>query len=76
MNTKNEKTFKLHEIEQSPFCIAEHDGKFTVIMKNYIVSEDFESKEDAEDYIAMKPWKLIVALIGIINETNNETKTK
>lgn len=75
MNTKNEKTFKIHEVDNTPFCIAEHDEKFTVVIKNYIVSEDFDSIAEAKEYIALKPWKLIVALIGILNEINND-KTK
>lgn len=76
-----EKKFRVHEVVNTPFCIAENEGKFCVVMGQYKVSNDYTTKEEAENYIKKKPWELITVVMGIIsekvlNDINNQLKTK
>lgn len=68
MTTKKEKLFKVHEVEQTPFNILEKNEKYKIILGNEIISQDYETLEEAKEEIEKKPWWLIVATTHIISE--------
>ena len=67
METKKEKLFKIHEVEQTPFNVLEKEEKFKIILGNEIISPEYETLEEAKKEIETKPWWLIVATTHIIS---------
>lgn len=84
MPTKATTTTTIHESKQFPFVIVEktttqeeHEEKtYFIGLAGQIISENqFDSKDDAEDYIASRPWDLIINLVGTtIKLMQNENK--
>lgn len=74
---------KVHLVNQSKHCkvfnIVKRKEKYIITLNMFNVSEkEFDSVEDAENYIAEKPWELIFnALLAVIdvNKMKDETHT-
>lgn len=63
--SKNEKIFAL---------VKNENGKVVVCAGGYAVSErKFDTFEQADQYIATKPYEIIINLFYILNKQNNET---
>lgn len=63
--SKNEKIFAL---------VKDETGKIVVCAGGYAVSErKFDTYEQADRYIATKPYEIIINLFYILNKKNNET---
>lgn len=63
--SKNEKIFAL---------VKNEDGKIVVCAGGYAVSgKKFDTFEQADQYIATKPYEIIINLFYILNKQNNET---
>lgn len=63
--SKNEKIFAL---------VKNENGKVVVCAGGYAVSErQFDTFEQADQYIATKPYEIIINLFYILNKKNNET---
>ena len=61
MAKKTIKMPKLHECKYEPFKILEQNGKFQITLGNAIIDEkQFKTKKLAEEYLATKPYKLII----------------
>lgn len=57
---------KINTYKRGIFTIAEKDGKFHILVQNYIVSEKtFDKLEKAEKYINSKPWELIINVTSL-----------
>lgn len=67
METKKEKLFKIHEIQETPFNVLEKEKKFKIILGNEIISPDYDTLKEAQEEIEKKPWWLIVATTHIIS---------
>lgn len=66
---------KYEIIENTPFAIVKKEGTWKIIIGNMIASPyDFESEEDAEDYVRERPWELIWTMMAWI--VNNQSKFK
>ena len=74
MPTKATTTTTIHESNQMPFSIVEFtttkdeesNTHFEVAVNNQIMSDKaFATKEEAEEYIASRPWDLIINLMGL-----------
>lgn len=66
--TEKEKLFKVHEVEKTPFNVLEKENKFKIILGNEIISQDYDTLEEALEEIETKPWWLIVATTHIISK--------
>ena len=75
----------IHQSKQFPFVIVEFtttkdeesSTHYEIAVGNLIMSDKaFTTKEMAEEYIASKPWDLIINLIGLTYQTMNENETK
>ncbi|AYQ58121.1 hypothetical protein [Microviridae sp.] len=56
----SEEMITFERVEDTPFSVVKYNDKWTVAIKNAIVSsKDFETKEDAIKYIWEKPYDLI-----------------
>ena len=79
----NPKFEKVHLVNESKHCkvfkIVKRKEKYIITLNMFNVSEkEFESVEDAENYIAEKPWELIFnALLAVeeVNKMKNENNT-
>lgn len=71
METKKEKLFKMHEA-QEPFTILEKEGKFKITIGMQILSNDYETLEEAKTVIELKPWWLIIASCYVVSEKIKE----
>lgn len=75
-------TYNVHNLSETncfPFNVLEHNEKFTPILGNTRVDENwFDTLEQCKEYILSKPYSLILALIGetikIHKEYENEQK--
>lgn len=63
--SKNEKIFAL---------VKDENGKIVVCAGGYAVSEKrFDTFEQADQYIATKPYEIIINLFYILNKKDHET---
>ena len=91
LNNSNEKTFTVHPYEQGtelfPFSILEEtkvineqgdtESTFEPIIGNTRIGETkFETKEEAKDYIASKPYELTMALVMHMIELHENFKNQ
>lgn len=70
---REERELEILPIDFTPFAIIREskNEKFKLIMGNNIVSqEEFETFEDACEYVNKKPYELITAISIIILKTN------
>ena len=75
-------TYNVHNLSDTPcfpFNVLEHNEKFTPILGNTRVDENwFDTLEECKEYILSKPYSLILSLIGetikIHKEYENEQK--
>lgn len=81
MPTKATTTTTIHESEQLPFLIVEEtttkdeesNTNFKIAVGGNIMSDKaFATKEEAEEYIASRPWDLIINLMGLTYQIMNE----
>lgn len=68
---------KTHEVKDTPFTIVEHtDEKGTTchiaVGNQFVSNEQFETVEQANKYIAKKPYELIFATCIVIFNKLNE----
>lgn len=68
--TDNKNYFEREEMEGTPFSIN-YDEKhgYYATMRNYRVTDAFQTKKGLENYINRKPWKLLSIVIAIAAET-------
>lgn len=79
---KENELLKIHEIENTPFCVVEEKKGVKVVMgNNLMTAKIFKNVDEATKYIHTKPWELIIpaaALVAqrVIEDTNFKPKTK
>ena len=55
-------------VEGTPFAIVESENDFKIVMGQDVVQIGFKTQEEAEAYIAEKPWHLIMTASAIYQE--------
>lgn len=61
METKDTMVTMVTQVKNTPFAIAENNGKFIIVCNNAVITErTFNTKEAAVKYIGTKPWELII----------------
>ena len=79
---QTEETFKVHEVNNTPFAIIEKDNTFMVVLGKYRLHEgSFKTKVEAEEEATREDWERIMQVCGImiansdeINEIRTELK--
>lgn len=57
------------------FTIAQKDGKYYILVQNYIVSEKtFDTFKQAERYMNSKPWELIINVTSLTQKLIKENE--
>jgi hypothetical protein len=81
-NVEHENVTQYRTVENTPFAIVLHEGKWRIVMGLQIVSiVEFETPEQAIKYINKKEWELLfnacAAYVEVINEVKqNQSKTE
>lgn len=79
---EHEDVTRYRTVENTPFAIVLHEGKWRIVMGLHIVSiVEFETEDEAIKYINKKEWELLfnacAAYIQVIEEVKqNQLKTK
>lgn len=80
-NEGKTETTTIHESKYFPFNIVERstqkgdetEQEFLIVVSNAIMTElEFKDFQSAEDYIAARPWDLIINLLGYTIEKRLE----
>jgi hypothetical protein len=79
---EHEDVTRYRTVENTPFAIVLHEGKWRIVMGLHIVSVcEFDTQDDAIKYINKKEWELLfnacAAYIQVIEEVKqNQSKIK
>lgn len=65
---------KKSEIKDTPFLVVEIDGKAFGTFGIYRITEEYKTKEEAEEVLRPVTWNRIVQIVSIINEMLNGKK--
>lgn len=68
---------KTYKTESKVLNIVENNDKYIITMGNYQLSpEEFDSLKDAEEYLATKPYDMLINLMCIVNDIQNNKLKK
>ena len=74
-NQNNQPTQKFSPVENTPFYLVTDELGTHITMGNYLVCDKvFETEEEADEYIMLNEWSLLIPVIGIIAEKVFEDK--
>ena len=59
---------EIKEVEGTPFRIVRNEKEVSIIMGDQVLKRGFNEIEEAEDYVASKPWELILIAGAVYNE--------
>jgi hypothetical protein len=59
----NEELRKVHNVEDTPFTVVEHDGKFFLALGRWRLSGDYDKLEDAKDETNNVSWDMLIKVI-------------
>ena len=69
----SENETRVYTVENTPFKVVKNENKWIIVMREYKVStQEFNSVEEAEEYIHEKNWELILNSVMAYNEIFKE----
>lgn len=71
---ENEQLIKRYEIKDTPFVIVCLDDVYFGTMGQYKITNDYATKEEAEEATTRLTWNNITNLIILLNELLNKQK--
>lgn len=73
-STKEDQQFRVSKNEKIFALVKDQDGKIVICAGGYAVSQKrFETFEQADAYIATKPYEIMFNMYYILNKLENET---
>lgn len=76
-STKGNEQFRVSKNEKIFALVKNQDGKIVICAGGYAVSEKkFETFEQADQYVATKPYEIIINLFYVLNKKRNETENE
>lgn len=73
VKVKEKATFKVHEVNNTPFTVVEMESKFQIAIGNQLVSiAKFDTLKEAKNYITRKPWELLGNVICSLSQKVSE----
>lgn len=75
MTNNQQPAQKFSPVENTPFYLVTDEQGTHITMGNYLVTDKvFDTEEEADEYIMLNEWALLIPVIGIIAEKVFEDK--
>lgn len=73
---KQESTLEIEirEVEGTPFRVIKNENGVNIIMGDQVLNKGFKEIKEAEDYIASKPWELILIAGAVYSDFINKVR--